>query len=312
MKPQTVTIHPRQPFDFGLTAGYHTYFRGIYAADRFEDGVYSRVLDVNGRPVLASARQAGEALEVSATGDGVTAQDAQEAARRISWLLGCDVDLSGFYSTASGDPVLSRIVRRLSGLHPPRTLTLFEALVLAVTGQQIASSVAAIIRQLMVHRLGASLSVDGAVYHTFPTPEAVLLAGLPGLRALKLSGRKAEYILDIASKSLDGTLSETELRGLPDGEVEQRLLSVRGVGPWTVSWAMQRGLGRENAFPSSDLALQRVMSRLYFGGRRLSVRELEGFSQRWRPYRSFVTLYTFAAARMGVLPDAEAPQEVGP
>jgi DNA-3-methyladenine glycosylase II len=132
------------------------------------------------------------------------------------------------------------------------------------------------------------------------------------LRAIKLSTRKAEYILDIASKALDGTLADTELRAMTDSEVEQRLLTIRGVGPWTVSWAMLRALGREDAFPSGDLALQRVVSRLYFGGRKVSARELEEFSQRWRPYRSFVTLYTFAAARMGVLPDAGAPQEVGP
>jgi hypothetical protein len=39
-------LEPRQPFDFALTAGYLTYFRGTYAADRFEGGVYRRAISI--------------------------------------------------------------------------------------------------------------------------------------------------------------------------------------------------------------------------------------------------------------------------
>jgi DNA-3-methyladenine glycosylase II len=312
VESSTVTLRPRQPYDFNLTAGYHTYFRGVYGADRFEDGVYRRLLHVGGQPILASARSNGDELEVEIQGETVTPHVAAEVADKVGWLLGCDVDMEGFYLMASTDTVLDKAVRRLYGLHPPHTLTVFEAVVMAIVGQQIASNIAAIIRGLLVDRLGPSFEVDGNTYRAFPGADSFLTAGMKGLREMKLSERKAEYILDIAYRVSTGALDLEGLHALTDDQISQRLLALRGIGPWTVNWVSLRALGRENAFPIGDLALRRVMSTLYFGGRETDASALENFSRRWSPYRSFVTLYLFAAARMGVLPGLGGSTEVGP
>ena len=169
-----------------------------------------------------------------------------------------------------------------------------------------------IIRGLLVDRLGPGFEVDGNTYRAFPGADSVLAAGMKGLREMKLSERKAEYILDIAYRVSTGAFDLEGLHALTDDEVSERLLALRGIGPWTVSWVSLRALGRENAFPVGDLALRRVMSTLYFGGRKTDASELEMFSRRWSPYRSFVTLYLFAAARMGALPGLGGSTEVGP
>ena len=185
-------------------------------------------------------------------------------------------------------------------------------MVLAIIGQQIASNVAAIVRNLLVERLGSRLEVDGTTYRAFPGADSILAAGMKGLCEMKLSERKAEYILDIAHQVSQGGLDLEGLHALTDDEVSRRLLALRGIGPWTVNWVSLRALGRENAFPVGDLALRRVVSNLYFDGRSIGADELETFSGRWSPYRSFVTLYLFAAARMGVLPGLGGSTEVGP
>jgi DNA-3-methyladenine glycosylase II len=312
VQTRTIILEPRQPFDFALTAGYLTYFRGTYAADRFEDGVYRRAIVIDDNPLLVSVRTGKTKLNVDVLGEHVGVCQAKAAAREIGWLLGCDTDLTGFYRIAEADGVLAPIVQKLYGLHPTRTASMYETLVLAVTGQQIAASVAAIIRRLLVEHLGATVEVDGTTYHIFPTPEAVLAAGMDGLRSLKLSSRKAEYILGIAAKSAGRELDTREIQDLHDSEVSKRLLAIRGVGPWTASWVLLRALGREDAFPSGDLALQRIMSRLYFGGRALSQEKLEEFSHRWSPYRSFVVVYVFAAARLGLLSQTGNQAQIGP
>jgi len=312
VESRTVTLRPIQPYNFNLTAGYHTYFQGVYAADRFENGVYRRLLRASDQPFLASVRSNGDELEVEIQGETVTSHVAAEVAGKVGWLLGCDVDIEGFYLMASNDPVLDHIIKRLHGLHPPHTLTVFEAVVLAIIGQQIASNVAAIIRDLLVERLGPGFEVDGNTYRTFPGADSILAAGMKGLREMKLSERKAEYILDIAAQVSNGSLDLEGLYALTDDEISQRLLALRGIGPWTVNWVSLRALGREDAFPVGDLALRRVMSKLYFAGRKADASELERFSRRWSPYRSFVTLYLFAAARMGVLPGLGGSTEVGP
>lgn len=63
MDKVTASIKPVAPFDFELTAGYHTYFRGRYGTDSFENGVYWRLLDLGDKLVLASVRSAGSVAE---------------------------------------------------------------------------------------------------------------------------------------------------------------------------------------------------------------------------------------------------------
>ena len=143
---------------------------------------------------------------------------------------------------------------------------------------------------------------NGRTYYAFPAPASLLPDAIPGLRGIKLSNRKAEYILDVAAAIVNGSLDLEGLRLLPDEEATKRLLALRGVGPWTAHWLLLRALGRMDAFPAGDLALRRIVSRLYLDGEELSVRQLEEFSERWSPWRSLYTTYLFAALRRGILP----------
>ena len=143
--------------------------------------------------------------------------------------------------------------------------------------------------------------MSGNTYYAFPTPEALLSAGMEGLREAKLSGRKAEYILAIASEAMAGSLEPPAPNGLSDAEMEERFLRLRGVGKWTWHWLQIRALGRPDGFPSGALALRRIVSRLYLSDRVSSEDEVEEFSRRWSPFRSLVTTYLFAGARHGLL-----------
>ena len=148
-------------------------------------------------------------------GDDVDENDAKEAADKLAWALGTATEVGGFYSMAKEDPVMSTIIRELYGLHPTRTTSVFEALVTAVTSQQIASHVARLIRGLLIQTYGAQFFLDGRVYYSFPTPEAIQAAGIGGLRNMKLSTRKCEYLLDTASKVTSGTIRLESLHNLP-------------------------------------------------------------------------------------------------
>ena len=176
------TIRPVAPFDFELTAGYHTYFRGRYGTDSLVYGEYRRLLDLGAKLVLASVRSVGSLespeLAVEVRGDDLTSQDSEEAVRQASWLLGASQDLAPFYAMAGKDPVLSALVERFRGLHLPHTASVFEALVLAILGQQLATNVARIIRTLMIETYGVCRTFDGQDFYAFPRPETLALAPL--------------------------------------------------------------------------------------------------------------------------------------
>ena len=303
MATLTGRLHPAPPFDFELTAGYHTYFQGRSGADRLEGGVYRRALELDGRPVLAGVQSTGGGdspeLTLELRGDGLSDSDAECAAAQMGWMLGIGQELAPFYALAESCPVLSGLVGRFRGLHLPCTATLFEGLALAVLGQQISASVARMMRISLIERFGARVEFDGKVYYAFPRPEAILEASLDELRGLKLTQRKAEYVRGIAAAALAPGWGE--LDGLPDGEIVRRLTALRGVGEWTAQWALVRGLARPDGLPLGDLALRRGVSRLWRGGATVTDAEVAELAESWRPWRSYATAYLFAGMRTGVV-----------
>lgn len=306
MEKKSTILYPRPPFDFALTAAYQTYYRGISGADLFIDGIYSRLLDVDGQLVLVRIRDQGivEAPEllVEICGDHLTDAVRQKVLETVQWIFGLDIDLHGFYALAKTDPLIAKLVGPFWGLRPPRTATVFEALVLAILGQQIAGAVAWRLRRLIVEELGPALTVDGTVYHAFPSPAILAAAGPERLRALKLPTRKALYLSTIAARIAEGSLTLEDLREASNADVAERLLPLRGVGRWTVEWVLARALGRTDAFPADDLALQRALARLLLGKeRRLTAAEATAISERWGPYKGLVTTYLFAAIRTGMV-----------
>ncbi|MCH7736572.1 MAG: DNA-3-methyladenine glycosylase 2 [Chloroflexi bacterium] len=299
----TATIRPVAPFDFELTAGYHTYFQSRYGTDSMEDGVYRRLLDLGDKLVLASVRSDGTVdapeLALELQGPELSTEDVDLARERVSWLLGVDQDLGPFYELGRSDEVMAGLVERFYGLHLPHTASVFEALVLAVLGQQISTSVARIIRTLLIETFGPSAEFDGETYYAFPRPESIWASTPAELYTMKLTQRKAEYVHALAGSALDAAVGLERLGELTDAEIVERLTALRGVGLWTAQWTLVRAVGRPDALPLGDLALRRVVSRLFKDGAEVTDAEVEEIAQRWSPYRTFATVYLFSALRTG-------------
>ena len=61
-----------------------------------------------------------------------------------------DADISAFYAMALDDPHLAPMIRNMYGLRPTCASTAYEALVLAILGQQISTHVARMLRNLII------------------------------------------------------------------------------------------------------------------------------------------------------------------
>ena len=300
MQTITTQLQPTPPFNFNLTAEYHTYSA---AAGALDSGVYRRLLNLNGQLALASVRSTGAVdapdLTLELQGPSLTNADAEQAAAQVRWMLGTAQDLAPFYALAESDPALSGLAQQFRGLHLPRAATLFEAVTLAVLGQQISASVARMMRILLIQRFGAQAQFGSQTWQAFPCPQAILSSTPAELRTLKLTQRKAEYIHGIAAAALEP--SWAELYELPDAEIITRLTALRGVGHWTAQWALVRGLARPDALPLGDLALRRGVSRLWCNNHPTTDAQVATQAETWRPYRSYATAYLFAAMRSGMV-----------
>ena len=312
----THTFKPQPPYDFDASSSFAVYGRNRYAADRFEDGVFTRGLSVNGKMVGLSVRSVGEVesplLEVALSGDEVNADEQSVVVDVAVRSVGAHGNLHGFYHSLDASDPMHEFTLTFRGLGIPQSASPFEGLVLSILGQQISNEVARVLRDLLVDTLGSSVSPGDSDYRVFPSPEAIAEAGTEVLRGIKFSARKAEYIVDIAESVASGDLDLDALADLPDEAIVEELVKLRGVGPWTAHWLLIRAFDRRDGFPEGDLAVQRSLGALYNGGRRLTPREAVALSARWRPYRSYLVTYMFAAARQGLIQGSRSGRAVGP
>lgn len=305
MEHVVITLLPTPPYSFDLTAAYATFFRGRHGSDTFEGGIFQRLLDLGDRLCLASVRSSGTvdlpSLEVELTGTALDDTAMAAAQDQIAWILDIAQNLTPFYHLAQNDSTLAPLVQTLRGLHIPHTASVYEALVLAILGQQISSHVARVLRTLLIETYGPALEVSGVTYHSFPRPGDLMAAGVDKLHALGFSARKSQYIVDISTGVASGQLNLEGLRTRSDEEVTRILTDIRGVGLWTTHWLFIRALGRTDGFPHGDLALCRILGQLLNAGTPLRPEEALEYSSRWSPFRSYVTAYLFAAMRSGYI-----------
>jgi DNA-3-methyladenine glycosylase II len=131
--------------------------------------------------------------------------------------------------------------------------------------------------------------IDGVWF--YPRPEDIAALSYDELKQLQLSGRKAEYIIDTSRLIAEGRISLEELAHKSEAEVMEELLSIRGIGPWTVQNFLLFGLGKPNVFPKADIGLQRAIQRLLGLSEKPSAKQMEELSKQWEPYLSYASLY---------------------
>lgn len=227
------------------------------------DGRYLRAFSTPAGPVVweVSQGEGGRALRLRLHGRAGGAGPWKALLRRM---LGTELDLDPFYALAAGVPVLAELADRFRGLKPPRFATLWEALVNGIAFQQVslASGMAAVGR--LTRRCARPVAFDGVPLHPFPGPERVARLTGAELRACGFSAAKARSLGAAADAVLGGALREVELERLANDEVAAKLMALPGVGPWTSSLVLLRGLGRLDCFPAGDSGAERRL-RAVFG-----------------------------------------------
>jgi DNA-3-methyladenine glycosylase II len=190
---------------------------------------------------------------------------------------------------SNSDPCIARLVQEAVAFDPEidHSQSPYEALLEAITYQSISGKAAATIYARI-----KALSVKGGP----PTPQEVLKLKAKALRKAGLSGAKILAMKDLAQKTIDGIVpTHEEALKLSDDELVERLISVRGIGAWTVEMFLIFRLGRPDVLPIHDLGVQKGWSVAY--GKKYMPRpaELLAFGERWRPYRTVASWYMWRA-----------------
>ncbi len=168
-----------------------------------------------------------------------------------------------------------------------------ETLVRLVIDQQVSLASAAAIRA----RFSAA----------FPGADVAALAAADDTAfvACGLSRNKIRTIRALAEAVADGTLDLGVLDAMDDDAVRDRLTALPGIGPWTADMYLLAGLGRRDAWPGGDLALQVGWMTLSGADSRPDVRTLAAVAERWRPWRAVAARLLWSYYARGKTPQRE-------
>ncbi len=192
---------------------------------------------------------------------------------------------------ARRDPVMRAFIERAGPmeLRASRGVDVFTSLAASILYQQLAGKAAAAIHTRFL-----------ALFDGRPTPAAVL--GMPAerLRAVGLSGNKTAAILDLAAKVQDGTVPPDGWSRLSDDEIVERLVTVRGIGRWTVEMFLIFDLRRLDVWPVDDYGVRKGYANLYRLPELPTPKALMAEGDRFRPYRTVAAWYCWRAVAITV------------
>lgn len=191
---------------------------------------------------------------------------------------------------AASDPTMAALIERIGKIDiatrlkrrsEERPADAYGALLRAIVGQQLSTKAARTIYLRVVDLFGGST----------PSPEQLLEAREEDLRAAGLSGRKTEYVRDLASHVLSGELELDRLDRLSDDEVIAEIVAVRGLGQWTAEMFLLFHLERPDVLSGGDLGIRKAIQVEYGLAEMPPPKQVLEIGEPWRPYRSLASLY---------------------
>ena len=124
-----------------------------------------------------------------------------------------------------------------------------------------------------------------------PTPEALLAIPEETLRGVGLSRQKLNYLRDLASRVHTGALPLDHLDELPDQEIIDYLVQVKGIGVWTAQMFLMFRLGRMDVLPVLDLGIRNAIKKAYRVRGVPTPKRMQKLGAPWSPYASVACWY---------------------
>ena len=287
MPPTACTISLPEGFRIGDVLAFHRRDAQT-VAERVENDEIAKGLLWEGKPACLRIALAPGAAQVTLDVEDGSA-DATAVERMARRMLGLTQDVVRFERDFADHPLIGAVIARRSGLRVPATATPFEAITWAITGQQISVGAATAIRRRLI--LAADARHSGGLW-CYPDAERIVRMTEDGLRPLGFSATKARTIHALSAAVESGALPLDAWAVAPDAEeIRARLREVRGIGPWTVSYALLRGFGWLDGSLHGDVAVRRNLQVLLGRTEKLTEAETEAWLAPFSPWRAMIAAH---------------------
>jgi AraC family transcriptional regulator of adaptative response / DNA-3-methyladenine glycosylase II len=290
----SVRLRYRPPYDWNALLGFFR-ARAVEGVERVDAERYARTLCHEGELGTLEIRHvpSDRALVATIRFPNVRALPAIVARIRRQFDLAADLVTIG--ARLAEDPWLAPLVAARPGLRSAGAWDGFELGVRAILGQQVSVVAARRLNAELVRSCNRRVPGEAAgpgLTLVFPSPDDVLAADLS---RLPVPGARRRALVHLA-EAVRADPALFEPRPTID-ETVARLTAVTGIGEWTAQYIALRAARDPDAFPASDLGLQRAAALEL--GERPSAKVLLGHAERWRPFRAYAAEHLWAADAAG-------------
>ena len=274
-----LTLAYRPPYDLEALLSFLA-ARAIPGVEVVSAGTYARTFELRGAIGHLEVTRAPQGNLLHAVIRTPRVTGIAPALARVRHLFDLDAEPQAIAAHLSSDPVLGPRVRARPGLRVPGAWDGFELGVRAILGQQITVRAATDLAGRLVRAFGAPLEAPlGPLTHLFPTPARLVDADVA---ALGMPRARAAAVRALAAAAVaDPHLFDPH-------RAHARLVQLPGIGDWTAQYVAMRAARDADAFPASDVGLQRA---LQSAAGRPSARALLARAEAWRPWRAYAALH---------------------
>ncbi len=262
-------------------------------AERIEGQTLHKGLAWEGRAACLTIRFDGAHASAELAVDGAASAAAPAAlAQLLPRMLGLTQQVEAFERAYRDHPQLGPLIARHPGLRVPLSASPFEALSWAITGQQISVRAAISLRRRLIEVAGLRHSDGLACY---PDAERVAVLSEADLRSAGFSQAKAQTLIRLGRLVAEDELPlDAWIATLPVDEIRRELMQVRGIGPWTIDYALLRGFGWLDGSLHGDVAVRRSLQAVLDCPESVT----EGQAKRWlaefSPWRALIAAHLWA------------------
>ncbi len=249
----TVYLSYRPPYDFaGLYLSYKNHRVG--ELETFENNVYGRIMEHNGEIAQFFVCDRAERCALELKMDTRNPALISIIISKVRSMFDLHTDPVVIATTIEKNPRLKKMIRNYPGIRLPSGWDPFEVAVGTILGQLVSVERGRVLVENLICLAGREAKWKDKTIKLFPTAQDILATDLG---SLKTTQRRRETLKLFARAYLSGDLS---LDATQDADAFMaKAMSIRGIGPWTVSYIALKALRHTDAFPESDLILNRQL-----------------------------------------------------
>ncbi len=280
-------LNPVLPFRLDYTV-WALRRRSKNIIDQWDGKRYTRLFFIEGQLIKVSVEQKNKKDILVSTNKKINQEIQIELTQLLEMMLGLNRKLLGFYRIAKQDTHLASLTIQFKGLKPPRFPSIFEALVNAISCQQLSLDAGLQIQNRFAQYIGKRISDAEGTFYAFPTPKDVAKCSVTELKKLGFSTNKCNTLIDLSSKIVANKGLFDNLENQSNDDIVKFLCQFKGIGRWSAEYVLLRGLGKIDMFPGDDVGAAKNLQLLLHCKNKLNYQQISKITENWYPYAGFI------------------------